>query len=75
MADVLIRDLDPDLKRWVTSWAERRGISQVEAFRRVLGEGVSSLRAVDRPDEADWDRLAHGLAPLADPEVEASMWD
>jgi hypothetical protein len=73
MADILIRDVSPDIVAALDARARRLGLSRTEYLKRLL------LQAAVRPTEpviqADLDRFCEAVADLADPDVMAKAWE
>ena len=72
VADLLIRDVPPDVIADIDARAARLGLSRNEYLRRRLRE---EARPSARPVEvADFERLAELIADVANPDFEARAW-
>lgn len=72
MADMLIRNLDPDVVARLKTNAERRGLSRSEYVRRELEE-IAFPRG--RTTMADLKRFAELASDLLDEDVMSKAWD
>jgi hypothetical protein len=73
VADILIRDVSPDIVAALDAHARRLGLSRTEYVKRLL------LQAAGRPlkpvTQADLDWFCEAVADLADPDVMAKAWE
>lgn len=72
MADLLIRNVDPDIVARIDADAERQGVSRSEYVRRGL-EGMAFPHG--RTTMADLERFADLARDLLDDEVMSKAWD
>jgi hypothetical protein len=73
MADILIRDVSPDIVAALDAHARRLGLSRTEYVKRLLSQAAS--RPLNPVTQADLDRFCETVADLADPDVMAKAWE
>ena len=73
MADILIRDVSPDIVAALDAHARRLGLSRTEYVKRLLLQAAG--RSLKPMTQADLDRFCETAADLADPDVMAKAWE
>jgi Ribbon-helix-helix protein, copG family len=73
VADILIRDVSPDIVAALDAHARRLGLSRTEYVKQLLFQAAS--RPLEPVTQADLDRFCETVADLADPEIMAKAWE
>jgi hypothetical protein len=73
VADIMIRDVPPEIVAALDARARRLGLSRTEHLKRLLLQ--AAVRPIKPVTQAGLDRFGDTVADLADPDVMAKAWE